>query len=507
LRRFAAAALAVLVAGLAALAAPSPGATVSLVPVARVAEPTAIVAAPGDRTHLFVAQRTGRITVLSGRTQSTFLDLSARVKATGWEQGLLGLAFAPDYATSGRFYVYYTTAPPAGEGSDLVVSELRRRDAAHGDPASERVLLRIPHRGDPYENGGQLRFGPDGLLWIGVGDGGGNADPFRNAQRLDPATDDLAANADALLGKILRIDPAPGDGCGGACTIPAGNPGFPQREVWAYGLRNPWRFAFDPSGGLAIADVGNHVWEEVDYAPGPDRGRGANYGWPAYEGPDAVKDQPAPTGTCCVAPVLAKSHEGDGYDALIGGVFVTDPGLPALAGQFLYANFTTGTIRALRLGAAGATGDAPVLSAGSVTTFGEDGCGRVYVAARDGVLSRLSQGEGACDAVGVTLTAPARTTLARGVRATLACAAACRATVRVSLRAGGSVLGRTTAHTVTPAAGRRIALTTRVPAALRAKVRRVLARGRAVTAVVVADARATGGTAKRHATATVRVTA
>jgi glucose/arabinose dehydrogenase len=521
-RRRLAALVAVPLALAAALGAGPAGAqqaAVSLVPVARVAAPTALAAAPGDRSRLFVAQQPGRIVALRGAQTTKFLDLTDRVKADGYEQGLLGLAFAPDYATSGRFYVYYTAAPPAGAatkggGADLVVSELRRRDADHGDPATERVLLRIPHRGDQYENGGQLRFGPDGRLWIGTGDGGGYQDPYRNAQRLDPATDDANAFADARLGKILRIDPAPGDGCDGRCTIPAGNPGFPQREVWAYGLRNPWRFAFDPAGGgLAIADVGNNTWEELDFAAGPDPGRGANFGWPAYEGPDVVAGQPAPLGTCCAPPVLAKSHDGDGYSALIGGVFVADPGLPALAGRFLYANLGSGAIRAVTLGAAGATDDRPVVTAAAgPTSFGEDGCGRVYVASVDGTIARLSQGAGACDAVGVTLTAPKRARLggrgAGAVKATLACATACRASVRVSVRAGGVVLlGRTSARSLTLAAGRRASVTLRPSKALRARAARALARGRVVTAVVVAEARATGSTAHRRATATVRLTA
>ena len=161
-----------------------------------------------------------------GKAQTVFADLTDRVKADGAEQGLLGLAFAPDYATSGKLYVFYTARAPAGavvrdNGSDLVISELRRADADHVDPASERVLLRIPHRLGEFENGGQLSFGPDGRLWIGTGDGGGDNDPFRNAQRLDPATDDAARGADALLGKILRIDPKPG---ATAAAAPARSP-------------------------------------------------------------------------------------------------------------------------------------------------------------------------------------------------------------------------------------------------------------------------------------------
>jgi glucose/arabinose dehydrogenase len=483
---------------------------VSLVPVARLQEPVGVVAAPGDRTRLFVVERAGRIVVRRGRTQGVFADLTGRVKADGYEQGLLGLAFAPDYARSGKLYVYYTTAAPAGAtvrdgGADIVVSELRRAGADRVDVGSERVLLRIPHRLGQYENGGQLRFGPDGKLWIGTGDGGGERDAFGNAQRLDPATDDPARGADALLGKILRIDPAPGDGCGGACTIPADNPGFAQREVWAYGLRNPWRFAFDPLGAdLVIADVGESRFEELDDAPA--LGRGVNYGWPFYEGAERVEGTPAPPADCCAPPVLARAHGGaDAYDAIIGGVFVGDQGLPALAGRYLYASLGTGAIRSAFVADGHVTGDRDTgLVAPQITSFGEDGCGRVHVTTLDGVLYRLSQGEGACSAVGVTLSgAGARLGTGR-VDVALTCAVACTARVRATLRAGGRIVGRTAGRTLALSARRRTRLSLHVPSAVRAALRREMARGRRATATIVVQARAAhGGT--RRATSTVRV--
>jgi glucose/arabinose dehydrogenase len=489
-------------------------APVALVPVARFAEPVGVVAAPGDRTRLFVVERAGRIVVRRGRTQSTFADLTGRVQSSGYEQGLLGLAFAPDYATSGTFYIYYTTPPPAGAtvrdgGSDIVVSELRRADADHADPASERVLLRIPHRLGQYENGGQLRFGPDGRLWIGTGDGGGERDEFGNAQRLDPATDDADRGADALLGKLLRIDPAPGDGCGGACTIPADNPGFAQREVWAYGLRNPWRFAFDPLGAdLVIADVGESRFEELDDAPAPRLGRGVNFGWPFYEGTARVDGTAAPPAGCCEPPALVRAHgAAGGYDAIIGGVWVADPGLPALAGRYLYASLGYGAIRSVSIFAGHVSRDRDTgLSAPSITSFGEDGCGRVYVTTLGGVVYRLSQGEGGCDAVGVTLTRRASRVRSGRVRGTLTCAVACTARVRATLRSGGRIVGRTGTVAVRLPAGRRTALSLRMPATARAALRRGLARGRRATATIVAEARApTGGT--RRATTTLRILA
>jgi glucose/arabinose dehydrogenase len=494
--------------------APQP---VSLVPVARFSAPVGVVAAPGDASRLFVVEQAGRIVVRRGSAQKTFADLTDRVKADGGEQGLLGLAFAPDYATSGKLYVFYTARPPAGavvrdNGSDLVISELRRADADHVDPVSERVLLRIPHRLGEFENGGQLRFGPDGQLWIGTGDGGGDNDPFRNAQRVDPATNDAARGADALLGKILRIDPRPGDGCGGACTIPAGNPGFAQREVWALGLRNPWRFSFDRlTGDLVIADVGNFVFEELDLAPGPDRGRGANYGWPAFEGTARVAGTDLPTAGCCTAPVLERAHaQPDGYNAIIGGVVVRDPGLPALAGRYLYANLSSGLIQAVRLGGGTAFDDRSTgVAVPGVTSFGEDGCGRVYATTLYGDLYRLSQGDGACDAVGVTLAPPARQRAAAtgSVRAVLTCAVACTASVRASLTVSIAIVGRTVTRTVRLAAGRRATVVLRVPAAARATLRRALAHGRRWSpgARFVVTARAADGGPQRRTTATARV--
>jgi glucose/arabinose dehydrogenase len=508
----ASAALVLAFAGPARAAAPS---SVSLVPVARFSTPVGVVAAPGDASRLFVVEQAGRIVERRGTAQTVFADLTDRVKADGSEQGLLGLAFAPDYATSGKLYVFYTAPPPAGavvgdNGSDLVISELRRADADHVDSASERVLLRIPHRLGQDENGGQLSFGPDGRLWIGTGDGGGDNDPSHNAQRLDPATDDAASGADALLGKILRLDPRPGDGCGGACTIPADNPGFAQREVWASGLRNPWRFSFDRlTGDLVVADVGNYAFEELDLAPAPDRGRGAEYGWPAFEGTARVDGTDDPPAGCCTAPVLERSHDQpDGYNAIIGGVVVRDPGLPALAGRYLYANLSSGLIQAVRLGGGTAFDDRSTgLRAPGLTSFGEDGCGRVYATTLYGVLYRLSQGEGACDAVGVTVSPPARQRAAATgrVRTTLTCATACTASVRASLTVGGAVVGHAATRTVALSAGRRAAVVLRVGAAARAVLRRALARGRAAGVRFAVTARAAEGGAQRRATATARV--
>jgi glucose/arabinose dehydrogenase len=492
----------------AAAAGPPPPGGLGLVPVGRFATPVGVVGAPDAAGRVYVVEKAGRIVARDRRGQRTFLDISARVQDDGYEQGLLGLAFPPDYAVSGKFYVYYT-APAAGAvngGTDLVVSEFRRGATGQADPARERVLLRIPHRLEEYENGGQLAFGPDGMLWIGTGDGGGDGDPHGNAQRLDPATDDPAAGADALLGKLLRVDPTPGDGCGGGCTIPAGNPGFPAREVWAYGLRNPWRFSFDRvTGALALADVGNHLFEELDVAAAPGLGRGANYGWPFFEGASGGSGAPA---GCCTPPALARSHGApDDVDALIGGVVVRDAGLPLVQGRYLFAPLGRGEIHSVRLDGDRASDDRDTrLRAPNLTSFGEDSCGRVYVTTFDGVLYRLSQGSGACGAVGLTLTVPERQRLAgRAVRTTMTCATSCTVEIFLSLRIGG----RTVAHTATVSrsltGGVRTAVNVRVPAATAGVLDRAARRGRTVTVRVVVAARAGASGAARRASALARL--
>ena len=222
------------------------------------------------------------------------------------------MAFAPDYASSGRFYVDYT-----GTNGDLHVVQYRRAasDPNLADAASARAVLTIPHHRYTNHNGGQLQFGPDGDLYIGVGDGGNEDDPMNEGQ-----------NTDVLLGKVLRIAPGPN----GGYSIPAGNPfaGRPGRrpEIWAYGLRNPWRFSFDRlTGALIIGDVGQDQQEEVDFAP-RGTGAGANYGWSIFEGDRRNKPGTAPG---AVFPVLVTLHS-NGYCAIIGGYVVRDRSLPAL---------------------------------------------------------------------------------------------------------------------------------------------------------------------------------
>ncbi len=350
---------------------------VRLVRVGRFSQPVALAAPPRDRRRVFVVEQAGRIRVVrDGRTLARpFLDLRGDV-VSGGEQGLLGLAFAPDYAESGRFYVYYTAA---GSGANTV-AELRAASPDRADPSTRRVLI-AQRDTESNHNGGQLAFGPDGLLYVGMGDGGGANDQHGargNAQDLG-----------TLLGKLLRIDPTPSGSR--PYTIPPDNP-FVGRagargEIYAYGLRNPWRFSFD-GDAIAIADVGQNAVEEIDYVP-LRRLRGANFGWRPWEGDRRNVDEPAPGH---VRPVLTKTHD-DGWCSITGGYVVRDPRLPALRGRYVYGDFCLGRLRSVRLRPGGARGDRAIAGLPRVpnlSSFGEDARRRVYVLSLDGPVYRLA---------------------------------------------------------------------------------------------------------------------
>lgn len=312
-------------------AEPSRRAAIRLVPVADVPGGTALASRPGDRA-LYLAQQSGRVLALRpGRAPVAVLDLTDRTRARG-EQGLLGLAFAPD---GGRLYVHYS----ALDSGDTVVDELTVA-GGRPDPGSRRTVLTVPQP-QANHNGGQLAFGPDGHLYLGLGDGGGQDDtgpghaPGGNAQ--SPRT---------LLGKVLRIDPAPaGDA---SYSVPADNPfvgGGGRAEVYVLGLRNPWRFSFDDAtGDLWIADVGGSRFEEVTRLTS-DVAAGANLGWNRFEGPERFRDAEV-SGT--VLPQLALSHD-DGYCSVIGGHVVRTPSLPALRGWYVFSDYCDGRIRAVRI--------------------------------------------------------------------------------------------------------------------------------------------------------------
>jgi hypothetical protein len=318
------------------------------------------------------------------------------VTSNAGERGLSSMAFAPDYETSGLFYVQYTANAPSGA---VTVAEYRRSatDPNAADPGSGRVVLSIPHDRNPDHNGGQLQFGPDGALYISVGDAGGDGgDPAGNGQNLTSSTPAVVngTNHHPLLGKILRIDPRSAT----PYAVPSGNPfPAPAREVYAYGLRNPWRFSFDRlRGDLVIADVGERAYEEVDFAAGPDRGLGANFGWNRFEAlhtypGGALVTPPFPAGF--TFPIVEKAHAGDGFCSIIGGYVVRDPALPELAGQYLYGDFCRRELRAVSLTSSGAQSDHAVeLDVNDVNSFGEDACARVYVVSFSGAVDRVSNG-------------------------------------------------------------------------------------------------------------------
>ena len=353
---------------------------VRLIDVARFEAPVYVTAPPGDTRRIFVVEQGGTIRVMRGgkRLSRPFLDLRSRV-ISGGEQGLLSMAFAPDYARTRRFYVNYTDR----SGTQSVV-EYRRsrgsRDRAQADSA--RRVLRYDDL-EPNHNGGLVLFGPDGLLYIGTGDGGGADDQHGargNAQDLG-----------SLLGKILRIDPRRAGGR--PYRVPSDNP-FVERsgargEIYSYGLRNPWRFSFDRANGdLTIGDVGQNAVEEIDFAP-KGEARGANYGWRPFEGTRRNFDEPAPN---AVEPAIELSH-GDGNCSITGGYVVRDRNLPALEGRYVYGDFCKGQLRSARLRAGSAEGDGPIRGLRSVqqlSSFGEDARGRVYVTSLSGGVYRLA---------------------------------------------------------------------------------------------------------------------
>jgi glucose/arabinose dehydrogenase len=351
---------------------------VKLVKVGSFEQPLYVTAPPADRRRIFVVGQTGRIDIVRGgrKLPTPFLDLSGMVIAGG-EQGLLGLAFAPDYATSGLFYVYFT-----GKDSKEHLVELHRKSDDLADPASIRTVF-VHDDPEPNHNGGQLAFGPDGLLYVGTGDGGGGNDQHGargNAQNLG-----------SPLGKILRIDPR-ADGTK-PFTAPSSNP-FVGRagalpEIYAYGLRNPWRFSFDRANGdLVIGDVGQDAVEEIDFAR-KGTARGANFGWRPYEGRSRIFDEPAPGARL---PVITKRHD-DGWCSITGGYVVRDRAVGGLYGRYVYGDYCKGQLRSARLSGGKATGDQAIPGLPTVSgldSFGQDAAGRVYVVSQTGAVYRFA---------------------------------------------------------------------------------------------------------------------
>jgi glucose/arabinose dehydrogenase len=351
-----------------------PGDGVALKRVGEFDEPVYVTGAPGFPKLLFVVEQPGQVIVLSGgRKRGAFLDLRSQV-GYGGEEGLLSLAFPPDYERSRRFYVYYTDS-----AGNIRVDEFRRRSATRAAMGSQRRVIEIPHPVNSNHNGGQLQF-LGNLLYFGTGDGGAGGDPPNNAQ-----------NKDVLLGKLLRIDPRPAGGQ--PYSVPPSNPfvGRPGRdEIYSLGLRNPFRFSFDTVTAkqprIAIGDVGQNEFEEIDYAT-LDRAAGANFGWDAFEGFAPYRDESSgtadPGGT--IRPILAFPHSRGGSCSVTGGYVVRDKRLRSLYKRYVYADFCEGELRSLVPHRKRASGDRRLgLSVPSPSSFGEDTRGRLYVTSLEG---------------------------------------------------------------------------------------------------------------------------
>lgn len=346
--------------------------------VSGLAFPLHLTAPPGD-ARLFIVEKGGTIRIVQNGTllPVPFLDLSARV-STGREQGLLGLVFDPQYAASGRFVVHYTDLA----GDTQVASFRVSPDPGLADPASELTILSVDQP-FPNHNGGQVLFGPDGRLYVMLGDGGSSGDPLGTGQALGD-----------LLGSILRIEPLEQ----GGYAVPADNPfvGLPDArpEVWSYGLRNPWRVDFDPlTADLYVADVGQSEWEEVSVSTAAaGGGRGVNFGWRIMEGPECVAADSCDR-TGLQLPLVWYDH-GAGC-SITGGLVYRGSAVPQLQGHYFYADFCAGFVRSFRLenGAAVDQYRWPALApGGEVPGFGRDAAGELYILGADGVVHRMVPG-------------------------------------------------------------------------------------------------------------------
>jgi glucose/arabinose dehydrogenase len=327
-----------------------------------VAAPVYLTHAGDDSGRIFIVEQQGRIRIYADGALLTapFLDITSEV-AYGGERGLLSVAFHPNYASNRKFYVYYTR-----EGDyALVISEFEadNEDPNSADDSSERVLLEIPHSQYPNHNGGQLAFGPDGYLYIGTGDGGGGGDPLESGQNLQ-----------TLLGKILRIDVNSGNPYG----IPPDNPYAgslaARNEIWAHGMRNPWRFSFDPVTDLLwAADVGQDKWEEVDIIE-----RGGNYGWNTMEGPDCFDPPSGCNQSGLELPIISYDH--DAGCSITGGFVYRGTAIAGLQGTYLYGDYCSGMIWGYRDGVVTEL----LQTSHRIVSFGEDEDGEIYVLAQNG---------------------------------------------------------------------------------------------------------------------------
>ncbi|HXG72946.1 MAG TPA: PQQ-dependent sugar dehydrogenase [Gemmatimonadaceae bacterium] len=340
--------------------------------VARGLQEPVYLAAPTGDPRLFIVERAGRIRIFeNGKlTAKPFLDITAKVR-NGGEQGFLSFAFHPHYSTNGFLFAHYTDR----KGDTRIERYAVSSDSSLADPASAKLILSIDQRYSNHQGGLNL-FGPDGHLFIGMGDGGAQGDPHGNGQ-----------NRNALLGKLLRLNVDRGD----PYTVPASNPyarnGQGRGEIWATGLRNPWRFAFDHRDGmLYIADVGQGSSEEINVAPHTTAGLN---GWNVMEGSECYR-LPLCHQSGKQTPALTYSHS-DGSCSVIGGFVYRGRKLPAIQGHYFYSDYCSGWLRSFRF-AGGTVRDRrewPVGDLGTVVSFGEDGAGELYLVSQNGRVYRL----------------------------------------------------------------------------------------------------------------------
>jgi glucose/arabinose dehydrogenase len=349
---------------------------------------TVVTHAGDDR--LFLCEQAGRIRIFQGGTllATPFLDLSTLVQSSGNEQGLLGLAFHPDYDQNGFFFVNYTRV---SDGGTVVARYQVSTNPDQANAGSAAILLQISQ---PFSNhnGGELQFGPDGYLYVALGDGGSGGDPGCRAQKLSE-----------WLGKLLRLDVDQNSGQAPYYAVPSDNPfvgvGGAHGEIWAFGLRNPWRFSFDrETGDLFIGDVGQDSIEEIDFQPAGHAG-GLNYGWKIMEGSNCYSGSACPGGTpACNSPSLTlpilQYPQAASNCSVTGGYVYRGCMAPSLVGRYLYGDYCTGNIwQGQEISPGSWTSQLLVTAGYGLTTFGEDRLGNLYVAMRNGPVYRLQESQ------------------------------------------------------------------------------------------------------------------
>jgi len=350
-------------------------------------DPTFLTAPTGDSTRVLVTERAGRVRLLkSGALQNgSFLDLRGKISAAD-EDGLYSLAFHPQYQTNGRFYAFYTNL----DGDIRIVRYIVSSNPDSADESQADTILAIPHplAGTtlPFGNhhGGQLQFGPDGKLYVSLGDGGCCGDPLQNGQRKQ-----------TLNGKLLRIDVSGATGY----TVPADNPFVADAsyapEIWAWGFRNPWRFSFDKqTGDLYIGDIGDASWEEIDAAAAPNAGKGINYGWSVLEGTHCRIAGCNTSGL--TMPVTEYGHTNN-QCSVTGGYVYRGTRVNQLIGHYMYADFCAGFVLSFLYAGGQATQGrnwtSELSPGGSIVSFGEDARGDVYIVTYAGPVYRIVESQ------------------------------------------------------------------------------------------------------------------